>query len=298
MVGSGIYVDDVYTTFTQKLESFLLALVIVLGVLITIALHMRASILRQLESEPRYAAEVVTQLAAGNLVENVRLNRYSGDSSLLVQMVKMRASLCDIIGRTRHAAGNLLTQAETFANATQGIQSTACSQAEAAAATASAIEQMSVSIDQVANLARDTQANSDDTAKLASVGAGMVARVARTTENIASTTDKTMVQMRLLAERLNEIGSVANTIKEIADQTNLLALNAAIEATRAGEAGRGFAVVADEVRKLAERNTTATVEIVGTVQSIRQETVAAVQALEAVTGEVSQGLRQRSEVAD
>ncbi|MCX7829187.1 MAG: methyl-accepting chemotaxis protein [Thermanaerothrix sp.] len=57
-----------------------------------------------------------------------------------------------------------------------------------------------------------------------------------------------------LNDQASQIGSIVNTISQIADQTNLLALNAAIEAARAGEAGKGFAVVAEEVRKLAEES--------------------------------------------
>ncbi|MBL4802698.1 MAG: hypothetical protein JKY45_12475, partial [Emcibacter sp.] len=47
-----------------------------------------------------------------------------------------------------------------------------------------------------------------------------------------------------LASAAEEIGDIANMIKDIASRTNLLALNATIEAARAGEAGKGFAVVA------------------------------------------------------
>ena len=51
-----------------------------------------------------------------------------------------------------------------------------------------------------------------------------------------------------------EVGTIVDTIANIAFQTNILALNAAVEAARAGVAGKGFAVVAEEVRVLSSKS--------------------------------------------
>ncbi|WP_018987039.1 methyl-accepting chemotaxis protein [Methylophilus methylotrophus] len=73
----------------------------------------------------------------------------------------------------------------------------------------------------------------------------------------------------------NEIGKVADIIKQVAKQTTLIAMNAAIESARAGDAGRGFAVVADEVRVMAEQSSKAATEISRIVSSIKNDSVKA-----------------------
>jgi methyl-accepting chemotaxis protein len=151
------------------------------------------------------------------------------------------------------------------------------------------VEQMSISMQQVADSAGAATSTSDRTAATAHTGSNTIHEAIRQMGNIEKTITHSAEVVSRLGERSKEIGQIVDTISGIAGQTNLLALNAAIEAARAGEQGRGFAVVADEVRKLAEQSQEAAKQIAVLIQEIQGETDRAVVAMNEGTDEVKLG---------
>ena len=108
-------------------------------------------------------------------------------------------------------------------------------------------------------------------------------------EQIRSSVDDAAQKMRELAESSKRIGNIVEVIRQISEQTSMLALNASIEAAHAGEQGRGFAVVADEVSSLARRVGQSAKDIEALIQTIKEQTQAAITSMEHGTREVGNG---------
>ena len=145
-------------------------------------------------------------------------------------------------------------------------------QTQRAGEAATAMEQMTASVIEVASNAAAASQSAETTRLKAQAGSGVVQQAVREINQVQQQSTIVKNDMTQLDKQAESIGQIMNVISDIADQTNLLALNAAIEAARAGEAGRGFAVVADEVRKLAEKTMTATKEVGDAIKGIQSGT--------------------------
>ena len=153
---------------------------------------------------------------------------------------------------------------------------------------ATAMNEMNVTVQEVARNASNTAEVSASTRLQAEQGAQIVRESLNSTERVRQVSLMLKEDMAELNRKAESISSIMNVISDIADQTNLLALNAAIEAARAGEAGRGFAVVADEVRNLAEKTMASTSEVGAAITSIQSSIEKSVTAVDNAVEQIAQ----------
>ena len=249
-----------------------LALVVAAGLIVT------RSVTRPLGGEPLTAAQIVRQIAKGDLSGQVPVR--SGDTeSLMADMQGMQQSLRDIVRQISDSVDQVASSSEELSAVSSETTANLQRQSEEIEQAATAVNQMTAAVDDVARNAVSTSEASRQSEQAAQRGRVQVLKTVASIGALASGVTDTSQCIEHLAGRVHEISRVLEVIRAIADQTNLLALNAAIEAARAGDAGRGFAVVADEVRALAHRTQQSTEEIEQMIGGIRHDTDEAVTAM-------------------
>lgn len=224
--------------------------------------------------------EIARRVAYGHLDEARRLaaeavrrgDHLSGDESgeLTSVMVQMIDDLSDLVGKLKHAAGQLgeATEALQSRSAEQrtAAMSLSADSGDIAAATAMIVQ----AVNTLGEAMQDVSEGAHDSVELAEQGGTVLEKMRAGIADLGEATEAAAERLEAITERTASINQIGQMIGGIAEQTNILALNAAIEAEKAGVSGEGFAVVAREIRRLADRSALAAQEISQMVELVHR----------------------------
>ncbi|SUD39278.1 methyl-accepting chemotaxis transducer [Ectopseudomonas mendocina] len=287
-------------TASMNAAKFLSLTILLAGGVIATLLAMSVAFVmsRSIAGRLQQVVEVARSIAQGRLDSRIQRGGRDEIGVLLDAFATMQERLREMIGQIRVGAGQLVEAAQNISSASTQLSVSTQEQSQAASSMAATVEELTVSINHVADNANEAHALSSDSGRQSAEGGAVIQETLASMQSIADTVQGAAAQIAELGQQSDQISSIVNVIKEIADQTNLLALNAAIEAARAGEQGRGFAVVADEVRLLAQRTANSTQEITEMIKKIQAGTRNAVSNMEVGVQQVSGGLEQASQAGD
>ncbi|MAE33882.1 MAG: hypothetical protein CMH97_11070 [Oceanospirillaceae bacterium] len=279
---------------TTRVTTLVAVLLITLSIIVYLYLSFFMSVRATIKSFTRTAGVV----AEGDFTRQIEV--VGSD-----EMGQLRDAFNQMIDNIRQTLTAVKDSASEVGVNVSEVESIADRSREAVTVQLAQTNEVSTTIEEVAESAADVSRLAEEAEEAARSGQGksdeagkVVTRVMGEVGRLSDEMENSMAAVNRLAENSTSISSILETIKGIAEQTNLLALNAAIEAARAGEQGRGFAVVADEVRTLASRTQGSAQEIETLISDVQENIVKAVDTMRVNRDMVDATVKNSVQVSD
>lgn len=223
------------------------------------------------------------KFSAGDLDVDVSVKRRDEIGVLAQTLGAVADNMTKMISSIRAGAGQLAVEARSIADSGQQF-------AQGTTEQASALEQITASVEQIAAQTRTNAENASEANALATSTRGMA-------EHGNGKMDNLLRAMVEIDRSSSDIARITKVIDDIAFQTNILALNAAVEAAHAGQQGRGFAVVAQEVRNLAAKSAEAAKETANLIKNSSEKVTGGLQLAEETADSLTKIVNEISRVA-
>ncbi len=272
--------------------------VLILAVLIERVIHFTIRPIKELTS-------IITSMTDGDFTVEVKTKSNDEIGRMGRGVERFVSTMRGMIASIYSVSDKLHSQADNSNTVSDQMLDASTTQSQSMKELNSTVEQLSLSVNDIAQNATtlamvvaDTRKNSEEvddkmkeTVTISRQGKSDMQRVGAAMTDINDSVLHLQEAIDKVGKASSEITNITNVIAGIADQTNLLSLNASIEAARAGEAGKGFAVVAGEIGQLAQTSADSVRDIENLIHEINDLVKDAVSQADDSAGNINESSR-------